>query len=96
MRGKIARAWSKNGIYGIFAPKLFFYDRPSPILTVVDDFCTIFFSFCFNVSNVIFNQIGITCQSYQAYEWGVTVPTLQNFIKLARLYDVSLDDLIEA
>lgn len=41
------------------------------------------------------NQIGITCQSYQAYEWGVTVPTLQNFIKLARLYDVSLDDLIE-
>lgn len=39
--------------------------------------------------------IGITCQSYQAYEWGVTVPTLQNFIKLAKLYDVSLDDLIE-
>ena len=41
------------------------------------------------------NQIGITCQSYQAYEWGVTVPTLQNFIKLAKLYDVSLDELIE-
>lgn len=41
------------------------------------------------------SQIGITCQSYQAYEWGVTVPTLQNFIKLARLYDVSLDELIE-
>ena len=40
-------------------------------------------------------QIGISCQSYQAYEWGVTVPTLQNFIKLAKLYDVSLDDLIE-
>lgn len=41
------------------------------------------------------NQIGITCQSYQAYEWGLTVPTLQNFIKLAKLYDVSLDDLLE-
>lgn len=41
------------------------------------------------------NQIGITCSSYQAYEWGITVPTLQNFIKLAKLYEVSLDDLIE-
>ena len=27
--------------------------------------------------------------------WGVNVPPLQNFIKLARLYDVSLDDLLE-
>ena len=41
------------------------------------------------------NQIGITCQSYQAYEWGITVPTLQNFIKLAKLYNVSYDDLLE-
>ena len=40
------------------------------------------------------SQIGISCQSYQAYEWGVTVPTLQNFIKLAQFYDVSLDELI--
>lgn len=40
-------------------------------------------------------QIGISYQSYQAYEWGVTVPTLQNFIKLAKLYDVSLDELLE-
>lgn len=40
-------------------------------------------------------NLGITCQSYQAYEWGVTVPTLQNFIKLAKLYEVSLDDLLE-
>ena len=39
-------------------------------------------------------QIGITYQSYHAYERGLTVPTLQNFIKLATLYDVSLDDLI--
>ena len=40
-------------------------------------------------------QIGITCSSYQAYEWGVTVPTLQNFIKLTKLYNVSCDDLLE-
>lgn len=40
-------------------------------------------------------QIGITCSSYQAYEWGVTVPTLQNFIKLAKLYGLSLDELVE-
>ena len=39
-------------------------------------------------------QIGIAYQSYQCYERGLTVPTLQNFIKLARLYDVSLDELI--
>lgn len=41
------------------------------------------------------NEIGITCSSYQAYEWGTAVPTLQNFIKLAKLYDVSLDELLE-
>ena len=40
-------------------------------------------------------NIGISCQSYQAYEWGVTVPKLKHFIQLAKLYDVSLDDLIE-
>ena len=40
-------------------------------------------------------RLGIAYQSYQCYERGLTVPTLQNYIKLARLYDVSLDDLIE-
>ena len=40
-------------------------------------------------------QLNITPQSYHADEAGITVPTLQNFIKLARLYDVSLDDLLE-
>ena len=39
-------------------------------------------------------EIGITCQSYQAYEWGVTVPRLKYFIKLAKFYDVPLDELI--
>lgn len=40
-------------------------------------------------------QIGITFQSYQHYEWGLTVPTLQNFIKLAKLYNVSYEELLE-
>lgn len=40
-------------------------------------------------------KIGIAYQSYHAYERGLTVPTLQNFVKLANLYDVSLDDLLE-
>lgn len=43
----------------------------------------------------IADKLSIKCQSYQAYEWGKTVPTLENFIKLAKLYDVSLDYLIE-
>ena len=47
-----------------------------------------------NTQQYVASQIGISCQSYQAYEWGVTVPTLKNFIKLAQFYDVSLDELI--
>lgn len=39
-------------------------------------------------------RLGIKYQSYQAYELGITVPTLRNFIKLADIYDVSLDYLI--
>ena len=42
----------------------------------------------------IAEQLNITYQSYQAYEHGITVPTLQNFIKLAKIYDVSTDYLI--
>lgn len=40
-------------------------------------------------------KLGIAYQSYHAYERGLTVPTLQNFLKLANLYDVSLDELIK-
>ncbi len=41
------------------------------------------------------DEIGISCQSYQAYEWGVSVPTLKHFIQLAKLFEVSLDELIQ-
>ena len=40
------------------------------------------------------SKIGITYQSYQAYELGLTIPTLPNFIKLAKLFDVNLEDLL--
>ncbi len=39
-------------------------------------------------------KIGIKYQSYQAYELGLSLPSLENFIKLADLFDVSLDYLI--
>lgn len=40
-------------------------------------------------------RIRITYQSYQAYERGIAVPTLQNFIKLAKLFDVPYEDLLD-
>ena len=40
------------------------------------------------------DKLNIRYQSYQAYELGISVPSLQNFIALAELYDVSLDYLV--
>lgn len=40
------------------------------------------------------DKLFIKYQSYQAYELGISVPSLKNFIALAELYDVSLDYLI--
>ena len=40
------------------------------------------------------NELNITYQSYQAYELGKAYPTLKNFLKLAELFDVSLDSLV--
>lgn len=39
-------------------------------------------------------KLGVTYQSYQAYERGIAAPSLKNFIRLAELYDVSLDFLV--
>ncbi len=38
--------------------------------------------------------LGITYQSYQAYELGISYPSLKNFVALADMFDVSLDYLI--
>lgn len=40
------------------------------------------------------DNLGIKYQSYQAYEGGAALPSLENFIKLAKFYDVSLDYLV--
>lgn len=37
----------------------------------------------------------IKVSSYQAYEWGKAVPTLKNFIKLAKFFDVDYKELLE-
>lgn len=38
-------------------------------------------------------SIGVKTQSYQAYESGVSMPTLENLLKLVVVLDLSLDDL---
>ena len=40
------------------------------------------------------DAIGITIQSYQAYEWGLTLPILENFIKLCDFFQVTPDYLL--
>ena len=40
-------------------------------------------------------QLGIVYQSYQHYELGLSTPSLQHFIMLAKLYDASYEDLLE-
>ncbi len=39
-------------------------------------------------------HLGIATQCYQAYESGIAVPTLQNFIKLSIFFDVSTNELL--
>ncbi len=39
-------------------------------------------------------KLGISVQSYLSYEKGKTLPKVKNAIKLANLYDVSMDFLI--
>ncbi len=42
----------------------------------------------------IAEKLGITYQSYQAYEMGKTLPNIIKLIQLADLYDVSIDYLV--
>lgn len=39
--------------------------------------------------------IGIKTQSYQAYEKNIAMPSLENLLKLAIIFDVSLNELFE-
>jgi transcriptional regulator with XRE-family HTH domain len=39
-------------------------------------------------------KLGVVYQTYQSYELGINLPSLENFVKLADLYDVSLDFLL--
>ncbi len=39
--------------------------------------------------------IGVKTQCYQAYESGVAVPTIQNFIKLAIFFEITPNELFE-
>ena len=41
------------------------------------------------------SQIGITTQSYQAYEAGLTMPTAENLLKICLILNVTLDYLFE-
>ena len=40
-------------------------------------------------------KIGIAYQSYQAYETGITVPTLKNLLKLCEIFEVTPDYLLD-
>ncbi len=40
------------------------------------------------------DALGITPQSYQAYEAGKTLPTLENFMRLCIFFDVTPDTLL--
>ena len=41
------------------------------------------------------NKIGIKTQSYQAYESGLSLPSLENLLKICVLFNLSLDELFE-
>lgn len=43
----------------------------------------------------IANKIGIKTQSYQAYESGLSLPSLENLLKICVLFNLSLDELFE-
>jgi len=40
-------------------------------------------------------HLGITAQSYQAYESGLALPTLTNFIKLCEFFDITPNELLD-
>ena len=43
----------------------------------------------------IAEMIGIKTQSYQAYENNVAMPNVENLLKIALIFDLSIDELFE-
>jgi len=41
------------------------------------------------------SKLSIATQSYQAYEKGISLPTLTNFLKLCEIFDVTPNDLLD-
>lgn len=39
--------------------------------------------------------LGIKPQSYQAYECGIAMPTVENLLKISTIFNISLDELFE-
>ena len=39
-------------------------------------------------------KIGITYQSYQAYERGIALPTLENFLRLCTFFDSTPNEML--
>ncbi|MFR5832467.1 MAG: helix-turn-helix domain-containing protein [Acutalibacteraceae bacterium] len=48
-----------------------------------------------NTQREIADKIGITHQSYQAYESGKTIPTLENFLKICDFFNITPDVLLD-
>ncbi len=44
--------------------------------------------------NQVAEKLNVTYQSYQAYEYGRAIPSLEHYLILADLYDVPMDELV--
>lgn len=41
------------------------------------------------------DAIGIKTQSYQAYEAGISTPTVENLLKISIFFNISIDEMFE-
>ena len=44
---------------------------------------------------VMADKIGIKTQSYQAYESGISLPSSENLLKIAIIFELSIDELFD-
>ena len=50
---------------------------------------------CNMTQKQVAEKMGIKTQSYQAYENNISLPTVENLLKLSLIFNVSLNDLFE-